>query len=373
MVSDKDSVRSRLLSYNLSIDVVIPSYNFNEKLIDRIKQIRIPEGVIVKYFIVIDNPVLKLPAREIEGITLIKNDENKGAHISRNVGIEAGNGEWILFLDDDIKPEPDLITKYYDMIKENDAPGYIGKTGFPDPCNRFTRAVVDSDILTFFSLAETRSSMWWGVTANMMINRKAMGDIRFDERFPKAGGGEDIDLCLRICKRTDKEFLTVPEAVVSHGWWNQGKFGLKRFGRWTYGDSRLTVLHPELRYYNFPNVVEGVLLGFLGSMLAYYLGHAELWWSLMIPCAILLADVFGEFIKLGLTKRWSLINAALVTAIRGANDAGRLLGNLSRGRIHGVLERFDYFCTGESIKYERKVASMKIILYVVSVTSMIYL
>ena len=356
----------------MSIDVVIPSYNFNEKLIDRIKQIRIPEDVIVKYFIVIDNPALKLPECEIERITLIKNDENKGAHISRNVGIEAGNGEWILFLDDDIEPEPDLIMKYHDVIKENDALGYIGKTSFPDPCNRFTQAVMDSDILTFFPLAETRPSMWWGVTANMMINRKAMGDIRFDKRFPKAGGGEDIDLCLRICKRTDKEFLTAPEAMVSHGWWNRGKFGLKRFGRWAYGDSRLTVLHPELRYYNFPNVAEGMLLGFLGSILAYYLGHAELWFSLMIPCAILLADVFGEFIKLGLTKRWSLLNAALVVAIRGINDTGRLLGNLRRGRIHGILERFDYFCTGESIKYERKIASLKMVLHLASVTAVIF-
>ena len=355
----------------MNIDVVIPSYNFNKELIDRIKPIRIPEDVIVKYFIVIDNPILKLPEHEIEGITLIKNDENKGAHISRNVGIEAGKGEWILFLDDDIEPESDLIIKYSDRI-EGDAPGYIGKTSFPESCNRFTQAVVDSDILTFFPLAETRPSMWWGVTANMMINRKAMGNIRFDERFPKAGGGEDIDLCLRICKRTDKEFLTVPEAVVSHEWWNQGKFSLKRFGRWAYGDSRLTVLHPELRYYNFPNVAEGVLLGFLGSILAYYLGHAELWWSLIIPCAILLADVFGEFIKLGLTKRWSLTNAALVTAIRGTNDAGRLLGNLSRGRIHGILERFDYFCTGESIKYERKVAFLKMILHLASVTLFIF-
>jgi GT2 family glycosyltransferase len=354
----------------LSIDVVIPSYNFNEKLIDRIKKIRIPEGIIVKYFIVIDNPKLERP--EIDGFVLIQNKENLGAHISRNVGIEAGKGEWILFLDDDIEPEPNLISKYYDIIKENDASGYIGKTSFPDPYNRFTQAVMDSDILTFFPLAETRPSMWWGVTANMIINRKAMGDIRFDKRFPKAGGGEDIDLCLRICKKEDNEFMTVPEAVVSHEWWNQGKFGLKRFGRWAYGDSRLTVLHPELRYYNFPNVAEGMLLGFLGSMLAHYLGHAELWWSLMIPCAILLADIFGEFVKLGLTKRWSLTNAALVTAIRGANDAGRLLGNLSRGRIHGVLERFDYFCTGESIKYERKIAFLKMILHLASVSWVIF-
>ena len=356
----------------MSIDVVIPSYNFNEKLIDRIKQIQIPKDVIVKYFVVIDNPILKLPEHEIEGITLIKNDENKGAHISRNVGIEAGNGEWILFLDDDIEPEPDLIMTYHDVIKENDAPGYIGKTSFPDPCNRFTQAVMDSDILTFFPLAETRPSMWWGVTANMMINRKAMGDIRFDKRFPKAGGGEDIDLCLRICKRTDKEFLTAPEAMVSHGWWNRGKFGLKRFGRWAYGDSRLTILHPEWKYYNFPNVAESVLLGFIGSMLAYYLEYGELWWLLGVPFIIISAEIFSEFLRLGLSKRWSLINSALVVAIRGTNDTGRLLGNLSRWRIHGIFERFDYFCTGESIKHERKMAFMKMTLHLTSVSLFIF-
>ena len=44
-----------MVSYNnLSIDVVIPSYNFNEELVERIKKINIPEGVTTKYFIVID-------------------------------------------------------------------------------------------------------------------------------------------------------------------------------------------------------------------------------------------------------------------------------------------------------------------------------
>ena len=355
---------------NMNIDLVIPSYNFSEHVISQIRKIEIPKDVKVKYYIVIDNPKLEVP--DIDDIVLIKNKENLGAHLSRNVGIDAGENEWILFLDDDVEPEPNLIAKYCDKISEIKTPGYIGKTTFPEPCNRFTQAVVDSDILTFFPLAETRPSMWWGVTANMVINRKAMGNIRFDQGFPKAGGGEDIDLCLNICKKEKQEFLTMPEANVNHGWWNNGKFGLKRFGRWAYGDSRLTVLHPEWKYYNFPNVAESVLLGFIGSMLAYYLEYGELWWLLGVPFIIIFAEIFGEFIRLGLSKRWSLINSALVVAIRGTNDTGRLLGNLSRWRIHGIFERFDYFCTGESIKYERKMAFMKMTLHLASVSLFIF-
>ena len=43
------------------IDVVIPSYNFSEDLINRIRKIKTPKEIEIKYFIIIDNPVLKIP------------------------------------------------------------------------------------------------------------------------------------------------------------------------------------------------------------------------------------------------------------------------------------------------------------------------
>ena len=355
-----------MVSYNnLSIDVVIPSYNFNEELVERIKKINIPEGVTTKYFIVIDNPKLERP--EIEGFELIQNKENQGAHISRNIGIEAGGSEWILFLDDDVEPEPNLIEEYCNEIAKRKLPGYIGKTTFPNPCNSFTKSVLDSDILTFFPIAETREQVHWGVTANMLVNRKAMGEIRFDDKFPKAGGGEDIDFCLKICKSEGNLFATAPKANVNHGWWNNGAFSLKRFARWAYGDSRLTQIHPELKYYNFPNVAEALFLGFLITILAYNLEFLEIEMLLLIPAAILFGEVFGEFIKLGFTKRWSVFNSILVVFIRAANDLGRLYGNLSRGRLNGFFERFDYFCTGESIDYERKIGFFKMMMHLLAV------
>jgi hypothetical protein len=44
---------------------------------------------------------------------------------------------------------------------------------------------------------------------------------------------------------------------------------------------------------------------------------------------------------------------------RLSNDAGRILSNAVRGHLLGLTERFDYFVTGESLAYERKVAGVK--------------
>ena len=35
----------------------------------------------------------------------------------------------------------------------------------------------------------------WGVTANLLLRR--LPGIKFGDSFPKTGGGEDVDICLR--------------------------------------------------------------------------------------------------------------------------------------------------------------------------------
>ena len=71
----------------------------------------------------------------------------------------------------------------------------------------------------------------------------------------------------------------------------------------------------ELKYYNFPNVAEALFLGFLITILAYNLELLEIQMLLLVPAAILLGEVFSEFIKLGFTKRWSVFNSILVVFI----------------------------------------------------------
>ena len=122
-------------------------------------------------------------------------------------------------MDDDIYPEPDLLQVYAKSIEEKGG-------SLPETVSSFTKGIVASDILTFFDLAEHRDNMPWGVTANLLIRRDAIGNHRFKSIFPKSGGGEDIDFCLEIVNSFGKNFSTEPNAVVHHPWWNNWKLEL---------------------------------------------------------------------------------------------------------------------------------------------------
>lgn len=125
-------------------------------------------------------PPLELP--DNGNVTVMQNGKNLGAHASRNRGLEAGSGTYVLFLDDDIEPSSRLLEAYKEAIATHpDSVGFVGVASFPQPINSFTRGVVASDILTFWDIARTHESLAWGVTANLMVKREAVGDIRFSQ------------------------------------------------------------------------------------------------------------------------------------------------------------------------------------------------
>jgi GT2 family glycosyltransferase len=324
----------------------------------------------VHYYVVVDreeSPPERLAALAASrsDITLIHAGINEGAPSARNRGIDAGSGDFILFLDDDVRPRKGLLDAYAAAIVDDDrqGPGYAGVTEFPPPSSRFTAGIVASDILTFFALPRTRLSMPWGVTANLCLRRAAMGSLRFSSDFPRQGGGEDIDLCLRVVgQHGNGPLSTVPDAVVDHPWWAGHRRSYKRFFRWAFGDSRLPALHPVYRYRNAPTFPELAFLVIIATPAALLLG----WWGLAETVVFLtlaaLVELSVDFLKLAV--RGTIPHprtSAEATLVRLSNDIGRLVGNLIRGRPHGLLERFDYFCSGESIAYERKVAGAKLL------------
>ncbi len=354
-----------------SIDVVIPTLRIDETCLEALLQIRPPAGVSVNYFFVLDAPNLPTPELDVNQsgvVTVIRNASNIGAHQSRNRGFEAGAGSHVLFLDDDVAPEAGLLELYTKAIQENPlVPGYVGLTVFPPAANSFTKGVQSSDILTFFDLAKTRDEMAWGVTANLLVRRDAVGDIRFSKDFPKGGGGEDIDFCLRIVQSCGKQFKTVPGAVVRHPWWNGGKRSYQRFARWAYGDSRLPTLFPAHRYYNAPNLVETLFVGSLLGCAAILLGLLSPIRFLAWVALAAASDYAVESIRIvSARRRASPLTTLEATLVRNANDFGRLVGNLQRRHLVGIAERFDYVTTGEWIQGERRIAIIKFILFILS-------
>jgi len=359
----------------ISLDIIIPSYRADPQKLQKIIDLKtFHKSVKKKTIIIVDNP--DIPKKQIEKIEqedviVSKNKENIGASQSRNKGIELSDADYVLFLDDDIIPNDNLLKEYTEAIKSNqDSPGFVGVTKFPDPNSSFTRALLLSDILTFFDYAEKVQHMSWGVTANLLLKKEAIDNIRFDQdTFPKKGGGEDIDFCLNVVKKADDKMLkTKPSAEVKHPWWKGGGFHLDRFFRWSFGDSVLTSLHPEFKYFNFPNLV-----GFsvLGSFLMFILNYK------MFPLwllAILSSEFFLELTRIRIVHK-KVVNPIVVffsIFIRLANDLGRFLGYLKNG-MFPFFQRFDYFTTGVSIVYERKLAGLKFLVYTSITCILLYL
>lgn len=350
----------------VTLDVIIPSFRCDKDALVRI--IELPHGDFLKvtFCIVVDNPSTSaLPNFEVPSahVLVIKNSTNLGAAMSRNVGLAATRSDWVLFLDDDIAPEPDLLLQYEKFIRlhGNDFMGATGLTQFPEPVNSFTRGIRASEILTFFGIAGWYRSLKWGITANVLIKRSRVGEQKFSSDFPKKGGGEDIDFFLRCCANNTQEFLCLPQAKVHHDWWHGGKRTYRRFFRWAYGDGLLPTRFPQNRYWNLPNIAEWMLLWLLLLPVCI---HFHIRFAALIPLAVLLGDMLVEFCKQAIAKQtWNPFVAVEATLIRFANDCGRCCGNLSRGRILFIGERFDYFCDGKHIQHEKLLALLKTVGY----------
>ena len=358
----------------ISIDVIIPTYRLQGEYLVSILKMDAPSDTKVRYLIIADNPSIPIPPElyplvDNNSVIVYRNEVNKGAHKSRNVGLDNSTADWILFLDDDIKPSKDLLFTYCKAISEYPfGVGFFGETLFPPPSTSFTKGVIACDILTFFFLAGYYDKLKWSPTANVIIKRSAIGEIRFQDIFPKNGGGEDIDFFLKIHRNTNQELKCLKNAPVYHDWWYGEKRNYSRFTRWSFGDSLLHDIFPEYTYYNFPNIIECMVIGlFISILLSIYMHSFVPIISVLL--GIIVGEVIIEFTRLFIYKGFYQSQFALESAlIRASNDIGRLYMQLVKlKRVKGVGERFDHFCDGKHIPYQRVWAGIKFISYLVGI------
>lgn len=362
------------------IDVIIPSYRLQSEYLIPIVQMEIPPATKVRYLIIADNPEAETPSDFIpfidnENVLLFRNEVNSGSSKTRNVGIDNSKADWILFIDDDVKPHKYLLHTYVRAIREKPHEvGFFGETLFPPPQTFFTKGIIACDILTFFFLAGYYDQLKWAPTSNVIIKRSAIGDIRFQEIFPKNGGGEDIDFFLAIFRNTNQELQCLKNAPVFHDWWYNQKRNYTRFTRWSFGDTLLHDIYPEYTYYNLPNIIESLVFGLPLSLIACFYVHSLLP-LVSVFVGILIGEILIEFIRLLIYKGFSQSKFAIEAfLIRASNDIGRLtmqLVNLKRPK--GICERFDHFCDGKHITYQRLWAGVKFSAYIMATFGLYYL
>lgn len=334
---------------SISIDVVIPSFRLIEHYLVPILQLERPAGARVRFYLLSDNPEVAVApaiAAMVNGVDVFLevNPQNRGAAYTRNRGIDSGDGDWVLFLDDDITVPADLL-KIYARAAQQDpgATGFIGLVRLPPPGKPFSHAILASGSMDVFYIAQHRKDFAWGATANFMVRRSAIGEIRFSEVYPKSGGGEDVDFFLKVRAANDyQNYRTLPEAAVNHPWWKNETPDLKRPFRYGTGNALLPEQLPQHASREMPNTVETALLAVVAGLVAAVVNPA-----LLGPIALFIVGVFViECIATTVQSikrkaRPDVRVYAYVVLLRLSHDLGLLWGNLRRGKIEGITRRFN--------------------------------
>jgi GT2 family glycosyltransferase len=142
-----------------------------------------------------------------------------GPSAKRNAGVEAAGGEVILFLDDDVIPEPGLVAAHAKAHADdpNAATGALGHVRWADEL-RPTPLMewLDEGVQFDYGTIVGDEAQWWHFyTANLSLKRALFQQAGgFDvERFPF--GHEDLDLGYRLSQR-GLTLRYLPQARAQH-------------------------------------------------------------------------------------------------------------------------------------------------------------
>jgi GT2 family glycosyltransferase len=148
-----------------------------------------------------------------EAIRVLAADEERSAYYARNAGAEQARNEWLLFMDADCRPNPDILDRYFEPPLEDDIGAAVGEVA-PDPAQtelvaRYARARGHLQQLAHFS----SSGRPFGVTANMLVRREAWESVGGFLEGVRSGG--DTEFSWRL-QTAGWKLAYRPDAVVEH-------------------------------------------------------------------------------------------------------------------------------------------------------------
>lgn len=239
----------------LKVSVVIPTFNRADLLartIDKITQQTLPDNLYE--VLVIDNEstdqthaVLEQKSRIYRNLKVFSQSK-RGAAATRNVGIRAARGDIILFIDDDIQSEPNLVETHWKYHQDHPNSSIIGAliTPWDNSKEAFLRYLRDRGIFNAYSIACGKMDFSYYHTGNVSTARTTLLDVgAFNEQF-EIYGMEDIELGYRLEKHGSR-MVHGPEAKAMHYYFPTYRQFVQRCEQAGYSLGKMIELHPELR------------------------------------------------------------------------------------------------------------------------------
>lgn len=183
-----------------------------EEMLRRLERMRLRAGDEV---VLVDNRRHPAAPSRPPGapMRVIAASELSSSWYARNSGVSHTSGEWLVFIDADTRPDPELLDRYFEQAPSDDVAVLVG--GVRDwvredsLCARYisSRHKMDQQL--------TLSNRYrpYGQTANCAVRREAFVAIGgFDTNELSAG---DADLCWRL-QAVGRKLEYRPDAYVDH-------------------------------------------------------------------------------------------------------------------------------------------------------------
>jgi len=199
-----------------SVDVVLPfrgSDEALERVVERLSALRLQPGDSVT---IADNRAAAAGSRAIGDVVVMGAGGVQTSYHARNGGVARGGAEWLVFLDADVLPPPDLLDRYF-VPPPNARVGVLAGAVADEepPADKATPAAryawLKSSMSQDITLADGRFA--FAQTANAAVRRVAFEQVGGFEERVRSGG--DADLCFRV-RAAGWELERREQAAVVH-------------------------------------------------------------------------------------------------------------------------------------------------------------
>lgn len=227
----------------VDVSLVVPTVDRPEALYNLLRHL---EHQSVRPFEVV---VVDQSAREdvrsaaVPGVRMIRIAE-RGLPNARNVGARASRGDVLLFVDDDIIPDPGLVRFHAERYADPSVAGVGGRVvggydGADGTVGRFD-PVRGTVVRNFGATSSCEVDHLPG--GNMSFRRAVFDRVGgFDVAFGGSAIGEETDFCLRA-RAAGFRFVFEPRAAVEHLHLPTGGCREPDFARWVYWHAHNTTL-----------------------------------------------------------------------------------------------------------------------------------
>ena len=196
-----------------AVDIVVPFVGSDEALRELLDHLRAIRREPTDTLTVVDNR-----AAHTDGSTppdeVLRATQRQSSYFARNRGVERGSAPWIVFLDADVRVEPDLLDRYFDDPagpRTGMLAGRVEPTLAPGggPVTRYGVARRHFDV----SERKGPSGHEYALTANLAVRREAFEALGGFADGIRSGG--DADLSFRM-QAAGWSLERRPEARVTH-------------------------------------------------------------------------------------------------------------------------------------------------------------